>query len=112
MARAVPAGGAPDAGVSDRRRFDRALPGYRVLFELDGALYHQGARRVADRRKAILASRHDWLLLRYGWTETVDEPCRSAAEILEVLQERGWRGAARGCGPGCAVARALARRAG
>lgn len=112
IARAVLAGGAPDAGVADRRRFDRAVPDYRVLFELDGALYHQGARRVADRRKAILASRHDWLLLRYGWTETVDEPCRSAAEILEVLQERGWRGAARGCGPGCAVARALARRAG
>jgi hypothetical protein len=97
---------------TDRRRFDRAIPELRILVELDGTLYHQGSRRAADRRKANLASRHDWLLLRYGWIETVDEACLTAAEILEVALERGWRGEARGCQPGCPVARVMARRAG
>ncbi len=97
---------------TDRRRFDRAIPELRMLIELDGTLYPQGARRAADRRKANLASRHDWLLLRYGWIETIDEACRSAAEILEIARERGWGGEAHGCQPGCHVMRVMTRQVG
>lgn len=97
---------------ADRRRFDRAIVAQRLLFELDGTLYHQGSRRVADRRKSNLAARHDWLLLRYGWVETVDEACASAAEVTEVLIERGWSGMPRRCSPRCPVPVVAGRRAG
>ncbi len=100
----------PGGADHDRRRFDRAIRAQRVVFELDGRLYHQGSRRVADRRKSNWASRNGWLLLRYGWTEAVDDACLSALEILDILVERGWRGTAHGCSADCPLSVTLNRR--
>jgi len=109
-----PAARAPSAVTvaEDRRRFDRALPDVRVIFELDGELFHAGARRRADRGKANLAARHEWLLLRYGWGETADNPCQTAAEVAQILTERGWPGRPRRCSPTCPVGPVSRPRAG
>ncbi len=85
------------------RRADRGFREFGVLVELDGQLYHPVQRRVADRAKSNTAARAAWLLLRYGWAEVVDTPCRTAVEMLDVLRERGWRGRPRACMPRCPV---------
>ena len=85
----------------DRRRFDRAIPEFWVLIELDGALYHRGSALAADRRKSNAAARHGWLLLRFGWDECTVGACASAIEIAAVLASRGWWGKLRACGQGC-----------
>ena len=94
-----------ERAIGDRRRFDRSIPDYRMLFELDGEVFHQGARRGADRRKANVVTRAGWVLLRYGWDECVGGACETAAEIAAELTARGWRGRARPCGPACPLAR-------
>jgi len=89
----------------DQRRFDRAFPSYRVVVELDGALYHHGAALVADRHKSNTVARHGWLLLRFGWLDCTSDVCASAAEVAVALESRGWRGPLRPCGPTCTAER-------
>lgn len=96
-------GPGPGPAQPDRRRFDRSLPQYRVLFELDGELYHYGARRAVDRHKSSAAARAGWLLLRYGWEECTGGACRAAVEIGDELARRGWTGRLTMCGPRCEV---------
>lgn len=91
--------------VRDQRRFDRGFPDYRVVVELDGALYHQGATLAADRHKSNVAARHGWLLLRFGWIDCTRDACASAAEVAVALESRGWVGGLRRCGPTCTVER-------
>lgn len=91
--------------VGDHRRFDRGFPEYRVVVELDGALYHHGAALVADRHKSNVAARHGWLLLRFGWIDCTRDACASAAEVAVALESRGWVGGLRRCGPTCTVER-------
>lgn len=43
--------------------------------------------------------------LRYGWTAVTKHPCATAAEVIEVLRNHGWRGRPRPCSPGCPVER-------
>ncbi len=96
-----PTGLGPGTSQADRRRFDRSIPRYRVLFELDGELYHYGARRAVDRHKSSAAARAGWLLLRYGWDECTGGACLAAAEIGDELARRGWTGQLTMCGPRC-----------
>ncbi len=42
--------------------------------------------------------------LRYGWPDTTEHRCRTAAEVAAVLHRRGWTGTLRPCSPGCAAA--------
>jgi len=95
----------PLGHVGDHRRFDRGFPEYRVVVELDGALYHQGATLAADRHKSNVAARHGWLLLRFGWIDCTRDACASAAEVAVALESRGWVGGLRRCGPTCTVER-------
>jgi hypothetical protein len=86
------------------RRADRAFVSERVLVELDGARFHQGAVLARDRFKSNRVSAFGWIVVRYGWPETVDQPCRTAVEFALLLRARGWRGSARACSAGCPVA--------
>jgi hypothetical protein len=44
-------------------------------------------------------------VLRYGWSDVASRPCEVAAQVAEVLQRAGWRGAPRPCRPGCSMIR-------
>lgn len=76
----------------------------RVLVELDGVRYHQGAAMADDRLKSNRAAAMGWVILRFGWPETVARPCRTAAELAGLFWMRGWTGTPRACCAGCPVA--------
>ncbi len=79
---------------------DGAWEDYRVLLELDGRAYHDGERRFRDWRRDNLSSEGGWLTLRYGWHDTVVEPCGAAGNAARVLRRRGWEGSPQPC-PRC-----------
>lgn len=85
-------------------RADAVYVGLGVRVELDGQLAHPGGRTDADtwRDNAVLVELGE-LTLRYRWHHVRVTPCRTAAQVAGALQSRGWRGAARSCGPTCAV---------
>jgi hypothetical protein len=71
---------------------DGAYEEFRVLLELDGRRYHDGARRFRDWRRDNLSSEDGWLTLRYGWHDTVVESCATAGNLIRVLRRRGYDG--------------------
>lgn len=79
---------------------DGAYEEFRVLLELDGRAYHDGARRFRDWRRDNVSSEMDWLTLRYGWHDTMVTGCESAGNLARVLGRRGWDGTLRRC-PRC-----------
>jgi hypothetical protein len=91
----------PEMGAS---RSDRpgTSPG-RIVVELDGREAHPewAAFRDRERDNAVTASGE--VALRYGWRETVTDPCGIAAQLVTVLRRQGWSEPAQVCGPGCAV---------
>jgi len=105
--------GAPERGGADAvvgarsdlgaTRADRGYRALRGLIELDGVRHHQGAVLVLDRLKSNRAAVLGWVCVRFGWAETVDLPCVSAAALAELFWVRGWRGTPRPCSPGCPV---------
>ncbi len=76
-----------------------------LMVELDGVLWHRGARADADvwRDNAVLIGR-DLLTLRYRWRHIAVTPCETAAQVSRALTARGWRGTPVPCGPACALA--------
>ncbi len=84
-------------------RTDRLFPGLGVRVELDGVLWHAGARGDRDvwRDNAVLVERGD-LTLRYRWPHVVATPCATAAQVAAALRARGWASAPTPCGPSCA----------
>jgi hypothetical protein len=96
------AAGTGSAGGCTRYRDIRYRP-WRVVVELDGREAHPdwAAFRDRERDNGVVASGE--LALRYGWRETATDPCGVAAQVLRVLRQQGWTGAARPCGPGCPV---------
>jgi Transcriptional regulator, AbiEi antitoxin len=79
---------------------DNLYAGYGVAVELDGSATHAAAR-WQDRERDNAAAADGIITLRYGWHDVTLRPCQCAAEIAAVLGTRGWRGAARRCGPAC-----------
>ena len=71
---------------------DGAYEEFKVLLELDGRQFHDGARRFRDWRRDNLTSEDGWLTLRYGWHDTVAESCAAAENLGRVLRRRGWTG--------------------
>jgi hypothetical protein len=72
-----------------------------VAVELDGQVAHPGDLRWRDIRRDNAALADGIITLRYGWTDVTERPCLVAAQIAEVLRQRGWTGSARPCSPGC-----------
>ena len=74
----------------------------RTVVELDGRAAHDRPHRDMRRDNRTVAEGHQ--VLRYGWTDVTDAPCRVAAQVIGVLRRGGWRGRPRACGrPGCPV---------
>lgn len=92
--------------VRGRTRYLDDLYGrYRVAVELDGQAGHPAEARWRDIRRDNASAAAGIVTLRYGWADITDEPCRVAAEIAAVLQQRGWPGRPHPCGPRCPVSR-------
>jgi hypothetical protein len=95
---------APFAGPGGRRgRRDRVYREYGVVVELDGRVAHPAEGQWKDKARDNAAAVQGLQTLRYGWTDVRWNPCATAAEVVRVLQARGWDGWPRPCSPGCPV---------
>ncbi|HEX9030330.1 MAG TPA: hypothetical protein VF834_00710, partial [Streptosporangiaceae bacterium] len=72
--------------------------------ELDGAAWHPAESRWQDIRRDNALAGSGIITLRYSWVDVTTRPCLVAAEIGQVLRQRGWSGTLRACGASCAVA--------
>lgn len=77
---------------------------YGVIVELDGRVGHVADGAFRDRRRDNISTVLGRVTLRYGWSDTLDDSCGTAAEVAQVLRGRGWAGRPRRCGPGCLLA--------
>ena len=105
--------GLPKAALQVRERLggrwiraDCRYRGLGVRVELDGQLAHPGGRTDQDtwRDNAALLESGE-ITLRYRWRHVVGMPCDVAAQVAGALQQRGWSGAPRRCGPACTLGR-------
>jgi very-short-patch-repair endonuclease len=76
---------------------------YAVAVELDGRAAHPGDLRWRDIRRDNAAAADGVTTLRYGWLDVSQRPCLVAAQVTEVLRQRGYVGGRR-CSPTCPVA--------
>ena len=90
-----------------RGRRDRVYEEHGVIVELDGRLAHPVENRRKDKARDNAAAAAGQQSLRYDWEAVTQRPCATAAEVIEVLRERGWRGRPKPCSPGCPVQRNL-----
>jgi hypothetical protein len=71
--------------------------------ELDGQSYHPVAERWRDIGHDNALAVDGVLVLRYGWADVRDRPCKTAVQFGAVAAQRGWTGSLRRCGPACDV---------
>jgi hypothetical protein len=88
-----------------RGRRDRVYDEYGVIVELDGRLAHPPENRRRDKARDNAAAAAGQQSLRYDWEAVTQRPCATAAEVIGVLREHGWRGRPKPCSPGCPVRR-------
>lgn len=72
-----------------REWVDVYYPAYGVIVELDGRAFHENSP-FRDRRRDNRNARHRLIVLRYGWSDVVEDPCGIAMEVATLLTERGW----------------------
>jgi hypothetical protein len=86
---------------SGTRYLDNLYEEFGLCVELDGLAAHPAEGRWRDTRRdnANLLQRTE--TLRYGWPDVTENRCRTAAQIADVLRDRGWTGTLRPCGPSC-----------
>ena len=71
-----------------------------MLVELDGRRGHEGTGKFRDMRRDNAAVRQALVTLRYGFGDVAGQPCVVAAELADVLIQRGWTGLLTPC-PAC-----------
>jgi hypothetical protein len=86
-----------------RGRRDRDYQEYGVVVELDGRLAHPEENRWQDKARDNAAAAGGQQSLRYDWAAVTQRPCATAAEVIGVLRNGGWKGRPRPCSPGCPV---------
>ncbi len=89
---------------SGRQQWDDVVyEKYRTVVELDGRVghVHDGRWRDMERDNAVAAGGR--LPLRYGWFDVTERSCKAASQVAQVLQQSGWTGSPRRCGPSCAI---------
>lgn len=81
---------------------DVTLEPYRVVIELDGRIGHElSGERWNDMDRDLDTALDDVVTIRLGWRHAEDRPCETAGKLGRLLQQRGWPGVVRRCGPGC-----------
>ncbi len=83
---------------------DVAYSGYAIIVELDGQIAHPDDTRRRDNRRdnsAVVAGER---VLRFGYGDVIDGPCRVARQVIEVLRRGGWNGRPNTCAdPRCDI---------
>jgi hypothetical protein len=75
-----------------------------LIVELDGRLVHDSAaQRDADLERDLDAALDGRPTLRLSWGQVFDRPCRTAAKLAVLLQQRGWTGVPHPCSTSCTV---------
>lgn len=91
-------------GPTNRRRYrDVRYDPFRTVVELDGSAAHPPENRAVDQARDNDVVEQEGAPLRYGWASVAGRPCESAGQVARVLQQRGWTGRPRPCGPGCTL---------
>lgn len=76
---------------------------YGVIVELDGRAAHPEGQSWRDTRRDNVSAMNGLITLRYAYADVMERPCEVADEIALTLSRRGYAGAARRCGPSCAL---------
>jgi len=75
-----------------------------LYIELDGRLFHDTAgQRSKDLDRDLDSAVDGRRTVRLGWGQVFDRPCRTADRVGRLLQQRGWVGVPRACGPECTL---------
>jgi very-short-patch-repair endonuclease len=85
------------------RYLDNLYQDFGVAVELDGRAAHPIQDRWRDLHRDNSIAGQGITTLRYNWADVTERACGVAAEIAVVLQQRGWTGRPRQCGPGCQI---------
>jgi very-short-patch-repair endonuclease len=91
--------------ASGRIYLDNLVDRYRTCIELDGKAAHPVAERWRDIARDNASHADGLITLRYGWSAVAEHPCETAAQIADVLGQRGWTGHPTPCSASCAVGR-------
>jgi very-short-patch-repair endonuclease len=86
-----------------RRYLDNLYQDYLLAVELDGQAAHPQAERWRDISRDRSLARIGVMTLRYNWSDVTTRRCQTAAEIAEILTQRGWAAPPRRCSPACVV---------
>ncbi|HEX5017889.1 MAG TPA: hypothetical protein VFX15_09940 [Actinomycetes bacterium] len=85
-----------------RLRRDRDYKEFNTVVELDGHLGHDDAWDVfRDMDRDNDTQEMGRATLRYGYADVFGRPCGVARQVAVVLQNNGWSGRLRPCGPSC-----------
>jgi very-short-patch-repair endonuclease len=90
---------------SGTRYLDNLYEEYGLCVEVDGSAAHPAEGRWRDTRRDNANLVQGTETLRYGWPDATENRCRTAAQIADVLRNRGWKGTLRACGPSCKAVR-------
>ncbi|HOC13491.1 MAG TPA: type IV toxin-antitoxin system AbiEi family antitoxin domain-containing protein [Propionicimonas sp.] len=86
---------------SGRHQVDAWYREFGVVAELDGRAFHEGRNRFRDferdNRHALLSL----TTLRYGWNDTINNPCSVARQLVAMFRLHGWTRVPKSC-PRCA----------
>ena len=73
---------------------------YGLVVELDGRLGHVGEGKFRDMARDNAALLEQIMTMRFGFGDVAGSPCLVAAQVAQVLGQRGWAGSFRRC-PAC-----------
>lgn len=83
---------------------DVVVDEFRLVFELDGWMFHRhGRQREADLARDLSAAVDGLTTVRLGWQQVTRTPCATAAAVAALLRQRGWTGTPGQCGRSCRV---------
>lgn len=100
-AHGLPAGERQSRLVGQAERRDVRYEGGRLVVELDSRAFHALTReRYVDLERDLTAALAGFHSVRIGWGQVFHTPCRTAAQLAELLGRRGWTGQVRRC-PQC-----------
>jgi hypothetical protein len=93
----------PEDGPAGRRYHDVRYEHFGTVVELDGREAHPTEEAFRDLRRDNAGTVAGDRMLRYGWRDAAGRACAIATQVGRVLQEQGWTGRLRRCGPNCQV---------
>lgn len=83
------------------RYLDNLYEEARLAVELDGKAAHPPEQRWADSKRDAAHAMLGILTVRYNWADVTTRPCVVAAQVAQLLEQRGTVVTLRRCGTAC-----------